>query len=53
MQLLHSFGDDELARPELYHTLIAYLNHAAALQDEIEFVLPFMRMSGVLLARLK
>jgi hypothetical protein len=27
MQLLHSFGDDEVARPELYQTLIAYLNH--------------------------
>jgi hypothetical protein len=27
LQLLHSFGDNELARPELYDTLIEYLNH--------------------------
>lgn len=27
LQLLHSFGDDELARPEVYETLIEYLNH--------------------------
>jgi hypothetical protein len=27
MQLLHSFGKDELARPETYEMLIAYLNH--------------------------
>jgi hypothetical protein len=27
LQLLHSFGDDELARPEIYETLIEYLNH--------------------------
>jgi hypothetical protein len=27
LQLLHSYGEDELARPETYETLIAYLNH--------------------------
>ena len=27
MQLLHSFGEDECARPELYQTLIDYLEH--------------------------
>jgi hypothetical protein len=27
LQLLHSYGDTELARPETYETLIAYLNH--------------------------
>jgi hypothetical protein len=27
LQLLHSFGDAELANPELYETLIEYLNH--------------------------
>jgi len=27
MQLLHSFGDDQLARPETYQTLIDYLDH--------------------------
>jgi hypothetical protein len=27
LQLLHSYGDDDLAQPELYQTLIAYLNH--------------------------
>jgi hypothetical protein len=27
LQLLHSFSDDDLARPEVYETLIAYLNH--------------------------
>jgi hypothetical protein len=27
MQLLHSFGDDQLARPETYQTLIDYLEH--------------------------
>ncbi len=27
LQLLHSFGDAELARPEIYETLIEYLNH--------------------------
>lgn len=27
LQLLHSFGDDALARPETYETLIAYLQH--------------------------
>jgi hypothetical protein len=27
MQLLHSFGDNQLARPELYQTLIDYLDH--------------------------
>ncbi len=27
LQLLHSFGDTELARPETYGTLIDYLNH--------------------------
>src|SRR5207244_1092358 len=27
LQMLHSFADEELARPELYQTLIAYLNH--------------------------
>jgi hypothetical protein len=27
LQLLHSFGDDDLARPELYEALIQYLNH--------------------------
>jgi hypothetical protein len=28
MQLLHSFGENELARPELYQTLIDYLEHS-------------------------
>jgi hypothetical protein len=27
LQLLHSFGDEELAQPELYEALIRYLNH--------------------------
>jgi hypothetical protein len=27
VQLLHSYGDDELARPETYQTLIDYLDH--------------------------
>jgi hypothetical protein len=27
MQLLHSYGDTDLSRPETYETLIAYLNH--------------------------
>jgi hypothetical protein len=27
LQLLHNFGDAEIARPELYETLIQYLNH--------------------------
>jgi hypothetical protein len=27
LQLLHSFGDEDLARPELYEALIRYLNH--------------------------
>jgi hypothetical protein len=27
MQLLHSFGDEQLARPETYQTLIDYLDH--------------------------
>ncbi len=27
LQLLHSFGDTDLARPETYQTLIDYLNH--------------------------
>jgi len=27
LQLLHSYGDDELARPEIYQTLIDYLSH--------------------------
>jgi hypothetical protein len=27
MQLLHSYGDDQLARPETYQTLIDYLDH--------------------------
>ena len=27
LQLLHSYGEDDLARPETYETLIAYLNH--------------------------
>jgi hypothetical protein len=27
MQLLHSFGDEELARPETYELLIEYLDH--------------------------
>ncbi len=27
LQLLHSFGDNELARPEVYETLIEYLHH--------------------------
>jgi hypothetical protein len=27
MQLLHSFGEAQLGRPETYETLIAYLNH--------------------------
>jgi hypothetical protein len=27
LQLLHSFGEDELARPEVYQTLIDYLEH--------------------------
>jgi hypothetical protein len=27
MDLLHSFGDDDLARPETYQTLIDYLDH--------------------------
>jgi hypothetical protein len=27
MQLLHSFGEDDLARPETYETLIDYLDH--------------------------
>ena len=27
LQLLHSYGDDELARPEIYQTLIDYLDH--------------------------
>jgi hypothetical protein len=27
LQLLHSFSDEELARPETYETLIAYLGH--------------------------
>jgi len=27
VQLLHSFGDEELASPETYQTLIAYLDH--------------------------
>jgi hypothetical protein len=27
MELLHSFGDDDLARPETYQTLIDYLDH--------------------------
>lgn len=27
LQLLHSFGDDELKRPEIYQTLISFLNH--------------------------
>ncbi|HEV3236506.1 MAG TPA: hypothetical protein VGZ25_05930 [Gemmataceae bacterium] len=27
MQLLHSFGDDELSKPELYQTLIDFLNN--------------------------
>jgi hypothetical protein len=27
LQLLHSYDENELARPEIYETLIAYLNH--------------------------
>lgn len=27
MQLLHSFGDDDLSRPETYEILVAYLDH--------------------------
>jgi hypothetical protein len=27
MQLLHSFGEENLARPELYHTLMDFLEH--------------------------
>jgi hypothetical protein len=27
MQLLHSFGDDDLAQPEVYKMLVQYLNH--------------------------
>jgi hypothetical protein len=27
LQLLHSYGDDDLARPETYEALIAYLHH--------------------------
>src|SRR5206468_4086571 len=27
MQLLHSFGEDDLAQPEVYQTLIDYLDH--------------------------
>jgi hypothetical protein len=27
MELLHSFGEDDLARPEVYQTLIDYLEH--------------------------
>ena len=28
LDLLHTFGDDDLARPETYEALIAYLRHA-------------------------
>jgi hypothetical protein len=27
LQLLHSYGEEDLARPELYETLIDYLGH--------------------------
>lgn len=27
LQLLHSFGDDDLAQPEVYRTLVKYLDH--------------------------
>lgn len=33
--------------------LLADLNHATALQDDVEFVLSFMRVQCVLLIRLK
>jgi hypothetical protein len=29
LQLLHSFGDDDLGRPELYQMLVRYLDHEA------------------------
>jgi hypothetical protein len=29
LQLLHSFGDDDLAQPELYRMLVKYLDHEA------------------------